>query len=393
MALHRCSVLALVAFALLACSQNDLTTPDDAPDDLAPLFAKKVKIKEPVIREFWVVPGASESAPDIIHVVVSDNVYRVNPSVVYDYFHNGIVDDDRPYDQHYEWYMTGPPSKVVTDLENGWVHVDIEWDGRVHNDNETLYWPDHVSIEIPGEGDPYGIVLSFYDEQGNTLDRARPRGVVVNGIETKEAEVDLSVYDDDDLMMGPAHNSSKVRSYATFKGEKATGFVSLSKLTMTGLVCEAEKVVTGKGKDRVVGSQYRLTAQVTVAIKGAENHLTWEGHFHSIDTGLLSSRMRGGGDVTDATASAVMPADWNGEGDVDFVVDFLFSSELTWDYVYNPWDNVPPTTAGFGETAPFWATIFPPDPSDPYLANSRSGLEDGMAVPVAHSQKFGSPCQ
>ena len=82
MVLARYAVFALATLSLLACSGDDLT----APNDIDPLFAKPVKIQEPVIWEFWVVPGATAEAPDLIHVVVSDNVYTVDPAVVYDYF-------------------------------------------------------------------------------------------------------------------------------------------------------------------------------------------------------------------------------------------------------------------------------------------------------------------
>jgi hypothetical protein len=386
MVLARCSVLALAALPLLACADNELTTAADPLDDLAPSFARKEKVREPVIQEFWVVRGEDTNDPDILHVVVSDNVHTVNPSVVYDYFHNGIVDDDPPYDQHYEYYTTGPAGAVVEDLGDGWAHVDIPWDGRVHDDNETLLWPDHLSIEIPGEGDPYTFLLSLLDAQGNTLDRARPRGVVVEGVETGLAEIDLSE-SDYDLRMGPNHYAGEVRSYATFKGPTAADFVSLSELSMTGLVCEKERVTTGKGKNQVVEYRYRLTAQISVVIAGApsEDHLWWEGNFRSIDGDVLSPRMSGMEAVTDATATAVMPTEWNGEGDVEFVVDWLFPSDPSWSFVYDPWANVPLTTAGFDGAT--WGDVYESHES------SRSGLLDGMAVPVAHSNAFNVTCR
>jgi len=375
MALTTRSVVALAAFALLACSGQDLTTPQEAPDDLIPSLAKKETVKAPVIQEFWVVRGEDMYDPDIIHVVVSDNVHTVNPSVVYDYFHNGIVDDDPPYDQHFEFYSTGPAGAVVEPLGDGWVHADIEWNGRVHDwKDDALVWPDHLSIEIPDEGDPYAIFLPLLDAKGNTLDWARPRGVVVGGVEVGEVAVNLSDYS---TSMVTNHHTGTVRSYATFKGPEATGVVSLSGLSMTGVVCEKESVTTGQGKNRVVEDRYRLTAQLTVAIAGApsEDNLWWEGHFRSTDTGdtdVLSARMVGMRAVTDATATVVMPAGWDGKGDVEFVVDFLFSSDSSWSFVYDPWANARGllTTAGF--EGPLW-TI------------SRTGLTDGMAVPVAHS--------
>ena len=97
MVLTRCSVVALATLALLACSGHDLTTPGETSDDLGPSFAKKETVKAPVIQEFWVIPGETGDAPDMIHLVVSDVVRTVRATVVYDYFHNGLRDDDPRY--------------------------------------------------------------------------------------------------------------------------------------------------------------------------------------------------------------------------------------------------------------------------------------------------------
>lgn len=381
MVLARCSVVTLAALALLACSSHDLTAPADTPDDLGPSFAKKEAVKVPVIQEYWVIPGETGNDSDMIHLVVSDAVRTVRATVVYDYFHNGLRDDDPPDDQHFELSGMALPGAEVEDLGGGWAHLDIPWDGTIDYRDPDAKWPDHLSIEIPGEGDPYVFELTLIDAKGDILDRVAPRGIVVAGVEAEPPLIEESP-----VGMG-LHEAVQVRSYATFEGLAATGSVSLSELSATGVVCETETVTTGKGKNRVVEYRYRLSAQLTVAIavESSEDHVWWEGHFRSIDTDVLSARMVGMGAETDATATVVMPTEWNGEGEVEFVVDLLSSSDPGWRFVYDPWDNVPLTTAGFDRDGAAWGDVFP--------SNQRTGLIDGMYIPVAHSDPVTVSCK
>lgn len=386
MFLARPAVFALATCSLLACSGNDLTT----PADIDPLFAKPVKIQEPVIQEFWVVPGP-ENAPDIIHVVVSDNVFTVDPSLVFDYFHNGIVDDDPPYDQHFEILASGPPASYVEDLHNGWVHVDVPWDGGGKN-------PDHLTIEIPGEGDPFSIFLPLKDAGGNTLDWARPRGVVVGGAETHEAEIDLEAYlaahPGVSLVLGSDHHPSAVRSFVATKGYSSDQYMSLSGLTMADLQCQKATTTTGKGKDKVVETVYRLSANISISVDRPstppdpdEWNVWWEGHFWVVGSDEVSYRAAAS-NVGDYGVTLAMPPSWDGSGVVEFVVDFISGLGQTKDIVYNPWLNQVSTTAGF--SSDLWENVYPFGDGFP---NSRTGLEDGMAVPVAHSIQIPVDCR
>jgi hypothetical protein len=98
------------------------------------------------------------------------------------------------------------------------------------------------------------------------------------------------------------------------------------------------------------------------------DYLWWEGHYIT-STGIVSRRVSSMIPGT-FSVSVTMPSEWDGTGDVEFVVDYLIPTYNTWDYVYDPGGNDVLTTAGF--FGDLWA-------------GPRTGLADGMAFPVVHS--------
>ena len=180
---------------------------------------------DPVLQEFWVIPGSSVTDADVIHVVWSGGGTSVNPSVVWDYFFDGIRGDDPPVDEHYEFYYPGPPDTPGEQLANGMMHVDIPWDGRRLNEGGAPY-PDYIATEVPGEGDPFAFVLNVYD--GSTkLTRFIPFGVVVGGKNTFG-----EVHPEETALQGLVHPVADVRSFATFKGADPAGVMFVEALSL-----------------------------------------------------------------------------------------------------------------------------------------------------------------
>ena len=343
---------------------------------------------DPVLQEFWVIPGSSVTDADVIHVVWSGGGTSVNPSVVWDYFFDGIRGDDAPVDEHYEFIYAGPPDTPGEELEDGMMHVDIPWDGRRRNEGGAPY-PDYIATEVTGEGDPFAFVLNVYN--GSTrLTRFIPFGVVVGGENTFGAVTPEATVE------GQVHLEADVRSFATFQGEKPEGFLWVDGLTLDGssLSCRTETTTTGRGKNKVRTTRAVLSGEVTVRF-GRDPDITldfgeytwWEGHFLASD-GALSKRVRAPSESGTFSVSGVMPEGWSG-GTVEFIVDYLVSSSSTGptapiehnmfaNYVYDPSRNSVPTTAGL--LGGGWSNDLP-----------SASVDDGR-FPVAHSAAFQVTC-
>jgi len=379
----RFAVLALAAFAFSACS--DPTTPATTPDSPTAAFAKGGKLspsRDPVLLDYWVIPGTG-AAPDVLHIVGEGAVAFVDPSVVYDYFFNGLRDDDPPDDAHYELIFQGPPTVPVVALADGLWRVDIPWDGRLANDDPNDKAPNHTSIEIPGEGDPWVFQLKFINAAGKSLGVRIPRGIVIDGVENDPATIEG---------LDPANASVTIRSYATFVGSEPEGQMHLTGIGMNVVDCSRVTLTSGKGKDRTVETTYELTAELTVAVErdfsleedaglsDMDSHVWWEGHVQAVGGAFRSARMIAP-NAGIFNAHVTMPSSWPGSGDIEFVVDFLSGLGLTRHIVYDPWANDPSilTTAGFGLT-PVWTS-------------ARTGLGYDADVPVAHSPSVSVTCQ
>lgn len=380
----RFAVLALAALSFAGCA--DPTTPVTTPDSPTGAYAKGGKpspSRDPVLLEYWVIPGTTIDAPDVLHIVGEGAVAFVNPSVVYDYFFNGLRDDDPPDDAHYELLFQGPPTVPVEELANGLWHVDIPWDGRLANDDPDDKAPNHTSIEILGEGDPWVFQLMFLNAAGKSVGSSTPRGIVIDGVEGDPATIEGS---------DPSDPSVTIRSYATYNGSDPEGLMSISDLTGNYLGCEMVTTTSGRGKNTTTATTYQLTFHVDIAVerplsseetaKGVADpnqNVWWEGHFLDTGTGEISSRFVGSG-ARGADVTAAMPAGWTGSGNVEFVVDFVSGIGLARHIVYDPSQNDVTTTVGFG-TNPWMTTTV------------RTGLGDGTEVPVAHTQGTAVVCQ
>ena len=239
-------IASAIALTTLTCK--------DSADPLSPVepqYAKPIKpdlaVGDPILQEFWVVPGEEADDPDVLHIVWSGGGSAVNPSVVWDHFFNGIRDDDAPVDAHYEFYYPGPPLTLGDQLPNGWFHADIPWDGSRMNEGGYEY-PDYLTTEVKDEGDPFAFKLYFYDRD-KRVGVATPFGVVVGGNNTfgeirPEAEVTSMVEGDHD-------ESVSVRSFATFKGETNEGTFAITDISASSLQCKVKAVTTGRGKNKI----------------------------------------------------------------------------------------------------------------------------------------------
>lgn len=347
----------------------------------------------PVVQEFWVIPGASTSDPDEIHVVWSENGSSVNPTVVWDHFFNGIRDDDPPVDQHFEFGYGGPPNTlgVLLDGTNGMMHVDIPWDGRRLSQSGAFY-PDYLATEVPEEGDPFAFALYFFN--GSTrVGRTIPFGVVIGGVN------EFGTVDAEATVEGLVHRSASVRSYATFKGAPAAGVMFVDELLLDGvsLSCRVKTVSTGRGKNRTSTRLAIVSGDVTVqfgrapAITLQNGEYVWaEGHFLDVNTGDVSKRASSFGSGS-YSFSRAMPEGWTG-GTVEFIVDYMVPSTspnpdandpnhpIFSNYVYDPSRNNVSVTTTAGPMGDAWSNATP-----------SATVNDGR-FPVAHSAGFQVSC-
>ena len=344
---------------------------------------------DPVLQEFWVIPGSSVTDADVIHVVWSGGGTSVNPSVVWDYFFDGIRGDDAPVDEHYEFIYAGPPDTPGAELEDGMMHVDIPWDGRRRNEGGAPY-PDYIATEVTGEGDPFAFVLNVY-QNDTRLARFIPFGVVVDGVNTFGAVTAEAT------VKGLVHDEEAVRSFATFKGEEPAGVMFVDELILDGssLTCNVHTVTSGRGKNKTRTQEVHVSGDIVVRF-GRDLPITlefgdytwWEGHFLDLASGAFSYRVSAPNESGAFSVSGVMPEGWTG-GFVEFVVDYLVSSSslrptsppehLTFSsYVYDPGRNAVPTTAGF--RGKVWSNTSP-----------SASAGDGR-FPVAHSAAFPLTC-
>lgn len=358
MKLHRSIVLmlSLVGLAGLSACESDVLQPD-----LEPQLAKEGRGKPDKgdkggtpanLEEYWVY---SEGGVDYVHMAVSGDVDRIAKGVIYDYFFNGLWDDDPPVDQHYEYYVRGaptPPAEVVGDV----IHTDLPFLGeRWVSDDITYKFVDSPVTNVDGLGaDPFAFRVGAY--KGDTKRGGwTPFGVIYGGITLGAEESNLT---------GAGHilPHATARSYATWKGEAPVGDVWVESITLTSEPrCTVRQVSEGRGKNRTTHTATFVSADVEVVFGKSASvealpDLWWEGHFYDVDTGVLSSRasLSGLRDTFTFSTSREMPEGWTG-GNVSFVVDYVFptqgveSDEVYYEsrYAYNPaLNNTTWTVAG-----------------------------------------------
>ena len=338
----------------------------------------------PVLEEFWVTQGSSLHEPDVIHVVWSGGGTSVNPSVIQDYFFDGIRQDDPPVDAHYEYLSGGPPKSPGEQIADGMMHVDIPWNGSRLEDGGAPY-PNYVTTEVTGEGDPFAFTLNVYD--GDTrLAIFVPFGVVVGGVNT------FGVVKPEAEVKGMVHAKGMQRSYATFSGANRAGTMWVEDLSIEGgtLTCAVVTVTSGRGKNKTRTEKTVVSATIVVKFARSDpitltngEYTWWEGHFFDPSTGALSRRVSAPNESGVFSVSGVMPEGWSGDS-VEFIVDYLVSSSspngsenevIFSNYVYDPSSNGPPTTAGLllGE-------------GNKWSNDSPSASPGDGRFPVAHSQ-------
>ena len=348
-----------VGIALFGCTDQNLLGPTDAQLAKGGNKGKSDKTGEPALLEYWVIPDATHG--NLIHVAGTGNVDSVNANVVYDYFFNGIRDDNFPSDQHYEYQYAPPLPFPTTQTDAGW-HADIPWNGqRATPTNDRTPFPDYLVTDVDGYGgDPFAFDVRFV-KGGNVVGGMQPQGVIVGGVVQGPQPVTVTSEFD------PAHGEQAVNSYAVFKGDTPAGSVWITSISMSGASCERRSSREGRGKNAVVVWSRRVTADFAVSFGHAGPYPTptdsspsylWV-EFHLMDdgTGEISNRA-----VENAftlspqiSGTAVMDLpDSDADFDLKFVVDYVFPSGDFMDYTYDPANNSNVgfiTTAGIGGAA------------------------------------------
>lgn len=383
---------ALLGLALLVgCAPDTPTEPE-----VAPQFAKGGKKPvgggggEATLDEYWVYRGTD--GIDRVHMVVS-NADAITKSVAHDFFFDGVLDDDAPYDQHYEWNYSGQATPAPTILPDGRAHVDLIFDGARLPDDPYPY-VDFLTTSVGGSGaDPF-VFLVRARRGSNLVGWWVPAGVIQGG-QTLGVEESGS-------FLGAGHDSAvqDVRSYATYQGAEAGGQIWFTTLDLdpTSVQCSTRTVREGKGKNATTSVQTTVSGTVTVAFGRdpdivpvqavpGEDYVWWEGHFADGASGTLSTRQTQGTGGT-YTVSATMPTGWTG-GHVEFITDLLVVATapdptdpnpgIYGNYVYNPERNGVLTTAGPNGGA--WSNAAP-----------STSVGDGR-FPVAHSNGVDVVCR
>ena len=315
-------VLALaLGVSAAACGAPDGPT----SPDVAPQFAKGGKPggggtggEAATLDEYWVFRGSD--GVDQVHIVVS-NADRITKNVSHDFFFNGVVDDDAPFDQHYEWYDIGattPPTEVLAD---GRAHVDLPFNGERNADGGLYgFYKDFPATSVGDSGaDPF--VFRVYAYSGSKrVGWFTPLGVINGGVTLTDREPAGD-------FLGATHLEpvSGVRSYATFQGGERGGSLWLSSVEVSDLACTGSSG-GGRGKKATTSAGYTISATVTVSFDldplEPNGNVWWEGHFMD-PSGVLSHRMAGTGGPGPMNVSLAMPEGWSGSDQLEFVVDFV----------------------------------------------------------------------
>lgn len=355
---RRCLHLVPVLLGLgLASCQSPLTS----PADIAQLAKGGGKGKpsgsgDVILREYWIYPG-SAPGKNMIHVAGTGRVDEVNPAVAFDFFFNGIRDDNPPSDQHFELRRSGPDPVPTEKLSSGMWHADIPWNGVRTTDG--VEYQNMLMTDVDGSGsDPFTFTLT-YTANGKSVGGDEPQGVVDGGDVKGPGLVDVETEE---------HGAQTgVTSYATFKGGAPEDTFFIQAITLGTVACEVVLQKTGRGKKattqlvRRVSADYDLLFGGLVPPTGDLVSVLWvEMHFRDSENGALSKR-----EViitTGTTFSGTLAADFPGTEpmELDFVVDYVIPRGpfVAWGYDPGLNGNIGfSTTAGFGGGA--WSTAGP----------------------------------
>lgn len=292
-----------------ACTREPLQGPGEVE------FAKGGKPGKPVdeevtLLEYWIQDG------NLIHIKGQGDIDAVNPTVVHDYFFNGIRDDD--YSPHYEYFHVGPPSAPVQIRADGTFQVDIPWNGE-RNDDDDLF-PDLLVTDVGG-ADPFAFAL-YFSKNGETVDGIQPQGVIVAG---ENQGPNASVQSQSGTI--------SATSYALFAGEDAAGTVWVKELTFTDVSCSPRKSK---------GESITLIDGTVHVLLGSDSNLppsAWM-EFHIAADGLITRGTTR--DTSDGAAEfyirGVLPGSWT-EVSVQLQLDYVYPTRHTADFAYYPGTN------------------------------------------------------
>lgn len=313
--------------------------------------------------EYYVIPSADGAEANTLHVVVDGSAAHLGAVVVYDYFFNGIRDDD--YSPHYEWFHTSLfHNEVVTALSNGHTHLDIEWHGEYQDNvytcdengenctSETVIvrHPGHLATNVPtAEGhsaDPYAFAPRVYDDSGTLIESWQPQGIIVDGtVVGPTARISDA---------SPHHPGTEVTSYALHAGEKAPVRIGVQELSASGVSCETVTIREGKGKNRTETTVTELSATAGVRFGSSQASYSrfWaELHIRPVAGATL---LPGGGSsingtVSDtleqASVSSRVEGELSGDVEVELVLDYLYHTAGDQPGTYDPGSNQVTTTA------------------------------------------------
>lgn len=293
---------------------------------------------EPSLVEYYVVPSADGSAPNLIHMVVTGSqAVSLAGQVVQDYFFNGIR--DLTNGPHYEYYVTPALQPLLVEELDGVVHIDTEWQGEWLGSVPHPF-PDVPTAAVPVDGgtaDPFAFRVGVLNQGGNVLGAWTPEGVVLNGsVVGKTAS-------------GTYGHTGTVTSYALHSGPTATGVIWVQELTATG-TCSEQTIREGKGKNRTT----RTVTQVPVNLVGevrsdplktgpsgfwSEFHLRVPG---STEVSEGQSINDGVNEPFDRYVTFTLEEPLSGQVDLELVMDYMLMGWSSYDgepHVYDPTRN------------------------------------------------------
>jgi hypothetical protein len=304
--------------------------------------------------EYWIIPD--DPIGSLIHVAGTGDVDSVNANVVFDYFFNGIRDDNYPSDDHYEYQYVTPLPFPVDQTENGW-HADIPWNGEreiVPPYPRESQYHDALVTDVDGTGgDPFAFQLLFH-KGPNVVGGLQPQGVFDGGVETGDASASVNSLH---------HGEQEVTSYAVYKGAGHTGTVAIASINISAPTCELTEYREGRGKNAVWIQTRTVTADYIIELAFVEApppiapdssaEYAWV-EFHFLDGQVISHRWTNRAwqpdGVIAGTVSLALP-DGNPDFEVAFAVDYVYPTGPLMDYAYDPANNSNigfATTAGFG---------------------------------------------
>ena len=317
------------------------------------------------------------------------NVDSVNANVVFDYFFNGIRDDDAPSDDHYEYQYVPPLPFPVHETAGGW-HADIPWNGEREVDYPPYYtasqYRDALVTDVDGAGgDPYAFSLRFV-KGANVVGGLQPQGVFSAGVGTGLAttSVESGFF---------SHGPQDVASYAVYNAGAGshTGTVTVASITMASPTCKLTRYREGKGKNATWIQTRTVTADYSIKLAfdpappptapDSPSYVWVE--FHFVDNEVISRRRTAttSQPMISGTVRLALP-DGDPDFDVALAVDYAYPTGILMDYAYDPANNL---TVGFNTTAGFGGAPW---------AGAQTALDAGEELfPVATTPAVGISCQ